>query len=145
MDLYLYIKAAHIIAGISWMAGLLYLPRLFVYHANPSNSEELNLTFVIMEKRLLRYIMNPSMILSWFFGILLIIDSHSTVDLFSFYFLIKILSVILLTSLHGYFSICRRRLEVNKNNIKPNNYKILNEIPTVLLIIIIIMIIVRPF
>ena len=132
MDLYLYIKAAHIIAVISWMAGLLYLPRLFAYHANPSNSKEMNLTFILMEKRLLRYIMNPSMVLSWLFGILLVIDSHSSVNVFSFYFLIKIVSVILMTSLHGYFAVCRSRLEANNNNLKPNTYKILNEIPTVL-------------
>ena len=144
MNYYLLFKSLHIISVISWMAGLLYLPRIFVYHTEAYQESQKEI-FKTMEKRLYNYIMMPAMLASWLFGILLVIDSHSSVNVFSFYFLIKIVSVILMTSLHGYFAVCRSRLEANNNNLKPNTYKILNEIPTVLLIIIIIMIIVRPF
>ena len=134
MTFYLYIKAFHLISVISWMAGMLYLPRLFVYHANKKNSQEVNENFIIMEKRLLRYIMNPAMILTWLFGLILILHPLSTVDQSSTWFSIKLILVLLMSGLHGYFSFC-----------SPRHFKYLNEAPTILLIAIVIMIVVRPF
>ena len=86
MDAYLYLKAIHILAVISWMVGMLYLPRLFVYHCNKNNSEKTNKIFVLMEKRLLRYIMTPAGVFTWVFGLLLFYHPYSSIDFFSFWF-----------------------------------------------------------
>lgn len=145
MTFYLYIKAFHLISVISWMAGMLYLPRLFVYHANKNNSLEVNENFIIMEKRLLRYIMNPAMILTWLFGLILILHPLSTVDQSSTWFSIKLILVLLMSGLHGYFSFCRKKLLYDNSFCSPRHFKYLNEAPTILLIAIVIMIVVRPF
>ena len=94
MTFYLYIKAFHIISVISWMAGMLYLPRLFVYHANIKNSKETNDTFIIMERKLLKYIMNPTLILTWLFGIILVMHPLSTINITEPWFLVKIIFVL---------------------------------------------------
>ena len=145
MDTYLYLKAIHILAVISWMVGMLYLPRLFVYHCNKNNSEETNKIFVLMEKRLLRYIMTPAGVFTWVFGLLLFYHPSSSIDFFSFWFLIKIISVLLISAIHGYLIYCRKNLEINNNFKSKRFFKILNEVTTVLMIIVVIMIVVRPF
>tara|TARA_B110000438_G_scaffold194505_1_gene186103 strand:- start:520 stop:906 length:387 start_codon:yes stop_codon:yes gene_type:complete len=127
------------------MAGMLYLPRIFVYHANVKNTKETNDTFVIMENRLLRYIMNPAMILTWAFGIFLVLHPLSSVDHTSKWFMIKFILVLIMSGLHGYFSYCRKKLIHNNAFYSPKYFKYLNEAPTVLMIIIVIMVIVRPF
>ena len=145
MTFYLYIKAFHLISVISWMAGMLYLPRLFVYHANIKNSQETNDNFVVMEKRLLRYIMNPAMILTWLFGMVLILHPLSSVDQSSTWFIIKLILVLIMSGLHGYFSFCRKKLFLDSSFNSPKYFKYLNEAPTVLMIAIVIMVVVQPF
>ena len=145
MTFYLYVKAFHLISVISWMAGMLYLPRLFVYHANVKNTKEINDTFIIMENRLLRYIMNPAMILTWVFGIVLVLYPLSSVDHASKWFIIKFILVLIMSGLHGYFSYCRKKLLHDNAFYSPKYLKYLNEAPTILMIIIVIMVVVKPF
>ena len=145
MTFYLYIKAFHLISVISWMAGMLYLPRLFVYHSNTENSQETNNNFVIMENRLLRYIMNPAMILTWLFGLALILHPLSIVDQTSTWFIIKLILVLIMSGLHGYFSYCRKKLLQDSFFYSPRYFKYLNEAPTILMIAIVIMVVVQPF
>ena len=145
MTFYLYVKAFHLISVISWMAGMLYLPRLFVYHANVKNTKEINDTFIIMENRLLRYIMNPAMILTWAFGIVLVLHPLSPVDHTSKWFMIKFILVLIMSGLHGYFSYCRKKLLHNNAFYSPKYLKYLNEAPTIIMVVIVIMVIVRPF
>ena len=145
MTFYLYVKAFHLISVISWMVGMLYLPRLFVYHANVKNTKEINDTFVIMENRLLRYIMNPAMILTWAFGMFLVLHPLSPVDHTSKWFMIKFILVLIMSGLHGYFSYCRKKLLHNNSFYSPRYLKYLNEAPTILMIVIVIMVVVKPF
>ena len=146
MNTYLLFKSIHLIAVISWMAGLLYLPRIFVYHSDAdknNKSEDLDSTFKIMERRLFIYIMNPAMIVSWIFGILLI---HTFgIDSFGFIWIqLKLLFVIILTSYHFFLLQCLRKFERNNNSFSPKFYRIINEIPTVLLIGIILVVVFKP-
>ena len=146
MNTYLLFKSIHLIAVISWMAGLLYLPRIFVYHseaAQNNKSEDLIETFKVMERRLLVYIMNPAMIVSWIFGVLLI---HTIgIDNLSFFWLqLKLVFVIILTIYHFFLFQCLRKFAENNNTYSPRFYRIINEIPTVLLIGIILIVIFKP-
>ena len=146
MNTYLLFKSIHLIAVISWMAGLLYLPRIFVYHsesARNNKSEDLISTFKVMERRLFIYIMNPAMIVSWIFGILLI---HTIgIDSVSFLWLqLKLLFVIILTIYHFFLFQCLRKFSENINPFSPKFYRIINEIPTVLLIGIILVVVFKP-
>ena len=146
MNTYLLFKSIHLIAVISWMGGLLYLPRIFVYHSQSianNKPEDLMSAFKIMERRLFIYIMNPAMIVSWIFGILLI---HTIgVDNFSFFWLqLKLIFVIILTIYHFFLFQCLRKFTVNNNSFSPKFYRIINEIPTVLLIGIILIIVFKP-
>ena len=146
MNMYLLFKSIHLIAVISWMAGLLYLPRIFVYHSEATannKSEDLIATFKVMEKRLFVYIMNPAMIVSWIFGILLI---HTIgMDNFGFLWLqLKLLFVFILTIYHLFLFQCLRKFAENNNSYSPKFYKIINEIPTVLLIGIIVVVVFKP-
>ena len=143
MNTYLTFKALHLIAVISWMAGLLYLPRIFVYHSENSKNEDQNNTFKIMEKRLFFYIMNPAMILSWIFGLLLL-HSIGLSTLGEFWLIIKFVLVISLTFYHFYLFSCLRRFNENNNNHSPRFFRIINEVPTVLLIAIIFIIVFKP-
>ena len=145
MTFYLYIKALHIISVMSWMAGMLYLPRIFVYHANIKNSKDANNNFVIMEKRLLRYIMNPAMVLTWVFGLILVLHPFSDIDFIAIWFVIKIILVLAMSCLHGYFSYCRRKLQQDNAFYSQRYFKYLNEAPTILMIVIVLMVVVRPF
>ncbi len=144
MNTYLTFKALHLIAVISWMAGLLYLPRIFVYHSQTSDKNlELNSTFKTMEKRLFIYIMNPSMILSWIFGLLLI-HSIGLDTLKQTWLLTKIFLVILLTFYHFFLFVCLRRFGENNNKYSAKFFRIINEVPTILLIVIIFVVVFKP-
>ena len=139
---YLWIKALHLIAVISWMAGLLYLPRLFVYHAMAEPNSVRAQTFKLMERRLLRIIMNPAMIVSWALGLWLI---HKNPALLTMPWLwIKLFCAFLMTVVHMVFARMRRHLE-RDNSLAINSYRWWNEAPTLLMIIIIIMAVVEPF
>ena len=142
MNFYLFFKALHLIAIISWMAGLLYLPRIFVYHAETKNDDVKN-TFKIMERRLFVYIMNPAMILSWLFGLILI---HSIgIQSFSEFWLIaKIVLVILLTFYHFFLFNCLNKFSLDRNEHSSKFFRVINEVPTVLLIVIIFLVIFKP-
>ena len=142
MNLYLLFKSLHLIAVISWMAGLLYLPRIFVYHSETSNDEVKNV-FKTMEKRLFLYIMNPAMILSWLFGFLLI---HS-IGLQSFkelWLLAKIILVISLTFYHFFLFSCIKQFSDDNNRHSPKFFRVINEVPTILLIAIIFIVVLKP-
>ena len=146
MNTYLLLKSIHLIAVISWMAGLLYLPRIFVYHseaAENNKSEDSISTFRAMERRLFIYITNPAMIASWIFGGLLI---HTIgIDNFgSLWLQLKLLFVIILTIYHFFLFQCLRKFAENTNTYSPKFYRIINEIPTILLIGIIFIIIYKP-
>jgi len=146
MNTYLLFKSIHLIAVISWMAGLLYLPRIFVYHSESIQSkkvEDLNFTFKIMERRLFIYIMNPAMIASWILGVLLI-HIVGIENLSSLWLQIKLILVITLTIYHFFLFKCLKEFAANNNSYSPKFYRIINEIPTVLLIIIIFVIIFKP-
>ena len=146
MNTYLLFKSIHSIVVISWMAGLLYLPRIFVYHSEAvenNKSKDLMSTFKIMERRLFIYIMNPAMIASWIFGILLIYTIG--VDNFgSLWLQLKLFFVIILTIYHFFLFRCLRKFAENNNSFSPKFYRIINEIPTVLLILIVLIVIFKP-
>ncbi len=146
MNTYLLFKSIHLIAVISWMAGLLYLPRIFVYHSDAvknKKSEDLMSTFKVMERRLFIYIMNPAMIVSWIFGVLLI---HTIgIDNFSFLWLqLKFIFVIILTIYHFFLFQCLKKFSENINSFSSKFYRLINEIPTVLLIGIILVVVFKP-
>ncbi len=140
--MYLWIKAFHIIAVIAWMAGMLYLPRLFVYHAAAAPGSAQSETFKTMEYRLLRFIMTPAMIATWLFGVALVIQGQHFADT---WFHIKIVLVVLMSVLHGLFSHWARDFAHDRNSRSPKFYRIANEIPTALLIAIVILASVKPF
>ena len=146
MNTYLLFKSIHLIAVISWMAGLLYLPRIFVYHSEADTkkkSEDLMSTFKIMERRLFIYIMNPAMAASWIFGGLLI---HTIgIDNLNFIWLqLKLFFVVILTIYHFFLFNCLKKFDQNNNAYSAKFYRIINEIPTVLLILIIFIIVYKP-
>ena len=143
MNTYLLFKSLHLIAVISWMAGLLYLPRIFVYHAETKNNEDKNNTFKTMEKRLFVYIMNPSMFLSWLFGFLLL-HSIGIDSLAETWMITKLILVISLTFYHFFLFNCLKRFGENGNIHSPKFFRIINEVPTVLLIAIIFIVVFKP-
>ena len=136
------IKALHLISVMSWMAGLLYLPRLFVYHAETTVGSVRAETFKVMERRLLKAIMNPAMIASFVFGIWMIVLAPGL--LYEPWMHVKILCVLLMAGCHGAFSKMRRRLENDEPPRPPRAYRIWNEVPTVLMVIIVFMAVVKP-
>ena len=144
MNTYLTFKALHLIAVISWMAGLLYLPRIFVYHSEiKSNNKEQSETFKLMEKRLYFYIMNPAMILSWVFGVLLI---HTQgIDSLSFLWMqVKLGLVLILTGYHFYLLLILKDFQLDYNTKSSRFFRIINEVPTILLITIIFVVVFKP-
>ncbi len=143
MNAYLTFKALHLIAVISWMAGLLYLPRIFVYHAETNENKGQSETFKLMEKRLYFYIMNPAMVLSWIFGILLI-HSQGILSLGLLWMKIKIGLVIILTGYHFYLLAVLKEFQIDNNNKSSKYFRIINEVPTILLIIIIFVVVFKP-
>ncbi len=142
MNLYLLFKSLHIIAVISWMAGLLYLPRIFVYHSEATHSSQIEI-FKIMEKRLYNYIMMPAMILSWLFGILLIHSLGFSVFL-ELWMQIKSAAILILTHYHFYLGKHLRFFATNENTKSSKFFRIINEIPTILLIVIVIVVVFKP-
>lgn len=143
-DHYLTLKALHIIAMIAWMAGMLYLPRLFVYHASATPGSELAETLKIMERRLLRFIMTPAMIATWIFGLLLVIVIGLTGPN-SGWLHAKLLFVVLLSGMHGVFAKWVRVFAADANTRPQRFYRVVNEIPTVLMIGIVFLVILKPF
>ena len=137
------IKSLHIISVISWMVGLLYLPRLFVYHADAQTGSVQAETFKVMERRLLKAIMTPAMIASFIFGIWMIALNHGLV--FETWFQIKVVAVLAMAACHGKFSKMRRLLENDVQPLSSKTYRIWNEVPTVLMIIIVFMAVLKPF
>jgi len=143
MNLYLLFKSLHLIAVISWVAGLLYLPRIFVYHVENFEKKQTTEVFEIMEKRLFNYIMRPAMLLSWFLGIILLLIIG--IENFSFLWLqIKLILVILLSIYNEYLGKCIKLLKSGENKKSARFYRIVNEIPTVLLIFIVFIVIFKP-
>lgn len=139
---YDWIKAFHVIAVISWMAGMLYLPRLFIYHCDAEKGSVQSETFKVMERRLLQVIINPAMIISWALGLWLAWAS-------GFYkagwFYGKLLAVLALSAAHGYFSAAVRAFAEDRNEKPARHWRLVNEIPTVLMIAIVILVVVKPF
>lgn len=143
-SIYFWVKAFHIISVIAWMAGLLYLPRLFVYHAGVAANSDTSQTFKVMERRLLRAIMTPAMIATYGFGILLAM-TPGVVDWHERWFIAKLCLVAALTVIHVMLAAWRRDFAADRNRRSPRFYRIINEVPTVLMIIIVILVAVRPF
>ena len=142
MDGYVWIKSLHVIAIIAWMAGLLYLPRLFVYHCEAAAGSPMSETFKIMERRLLRAIMTPAMIVAWITGLTLAIQA----GFFSSGWLhLKLALVLILSASHGYMSRCVKTFAADANQKSHKFYRVLNEVPTLLMIVIVIAVIVKPF
>lgn len=140
--LYEWIKVLHIVAVISWMVGLFYLPRLFVYHADASETGEPSDTFVVMERRLVKVIMNPAMMVSWGAGLWL---AWSGFAFSGAWLWIKIAAVIGLTGFHVFLSRAARRFSEGRNTLTARQWRMANEIPTVLMIVAVIMVIIKPF
>jgi putative membrane protein len=144
-NLYLWLKALHIISFTAWMAGMFYLPRLFVYHTETVIGTEEDVRFQTMERRLLRAIMLPAMIATFIFGLWLIAVAYAPGFAQAGWLHAKITLVLILAGLHGYFSVCRKKFARGENLKSAKYYKILNEVPTVLFVLIVILAIVKPF
>ena len=143
MSIYLLFKSLHLIALISWMAGLLYLPRIFVYHVENNQKKEVVEVFQIMEKKLYFYIMRPAMILTWVFGILLIYLNG--LEIFSqLWMQLKLVLVILLSIYHEYLGKCLYSLRNGTNTRSSKYFRIINEIPTLILILVVFIVIFKP-
>jgi protoporphyrinogen IX oxidase len=138
----LWVKALHIISVIAWMAGMLYLPRLFVYHAEATKGSEASETFKLMEWRLLKAIVNPSMILVFLTGLTLV---YLTGDWRDGWWQAKFILVLGLAGLHGYFARCVRAFAEDANKRPASFYRILNEAPTILMVLIVVLAVVKPF
>ena len=143
MNYYLLFKSLHLISVISWMAGLLYLPRIFVYHAENSDDRKISDVFKVMEKKLYFYIMTPAMILSWIFGLILI-HSIGFQQLGQTWMVLKIIFVILLTLYHFYLGKTLNQFKFDQNTHSHKFYRLINEIPTILLILIVFVVIFKP-
>ncbi len=142
MNLYLLFKSLHLIAVISWMAGLLYLPRIFVYHSEAEDKSQ-KTVFKIMERKLYNYIMMPAMMLSWLFGVLLI--HNLSFSVFSeLWMQIKIISVVILTYYHFTLGKYLNDFAIDNNQKSPKFFRIYNEIPTIILIVVIFIVIFKP-
>ena len=142
MNSYLFFKSIHLIAVISWMAGLLYLPRIFVYHSE-NNNETVTSVFKTMERKLFYYIMTPAMVLSWLFGLLLI-SKVGFYQLGSLWLQLKLIFVVILTCYHFYLGVLLDKFKYDKNIKSSKFYRFINEIPTLLLILIIFVVIFKP-
>ena len=142
MNLYLLFKSLHIIAVISWMAGLLYLPRIFVYHSEASDSAQKQ-TFKVMERKLYNYIMMPAMLLSWLFGVLLIHILGFNIFL-ELWMLIKIILVLILTYYHFLLGKYLNDFAIDNNNNSSKFYRIINEVPTIILIVVVFVVVFKP-
>jgi protoporphyrinogen IX oxidase len=142
MAVYEWVKALHVIAVIAWMAGMLYLPRLFVYHSVAEPGSQQSETFKVMERRLLRAIINPAMIATWLLGLGLAYEG----GWFSFHWLqAKLVLVLLMSAMHGWLARWVRDFAADRNRNSQKFYRIINEVPTILMIAIVILAVVKPF
>ena len=142
MNSYLLFKSLHLIAIISWMAGLLYLPRIFVYHSE-NNNEIITMVFKTMERKLFYYIMTPAMVLSWVFGLVLIHEIGFQ-QLSNLWLQLKLILVVLLTTYHFYLRLLLNQFKLDQNKKTSKFYRYINEIPTLLLILIVFIVIFKP-
>jgi len=142
VDWQIWMKAAHIISVIAWMAGLLYLPRIFVYHAQSARNAPESETFKIMEGRLLKAIMNPAMIAVWITGPAL---AYGYGEFQSTWLHAKLLLVVMMSGFHGYLASQVKKFKVDQNKHSAGFYRVINEVPTVLMILIVILVTVKPF
>ena len=142
--LYPWTKALHVIAVIAWMAGMFYLPRLYVYHCELRPGSAESERFKVMERRLLRQIINPAMIATWAFGVLLVL-TPGILNWSAGWWYVKLMAVLLLSGFHGGLSKWRRDFLEDRNTRPQRFYRIANEVPTVLMVVIVIMVVVRPF
>ena len=140
---YDWIKALHVISVIAWMAGMMYLPRLFVYHADSAVGSEKSETFKLMERRLYKGIINPAMIATWVFGLAMVF--HGLIDWSMIWPWVKAAMVLTLSGIHGFYGRQVRNFAADRNERPQGFWRIVNELPFVLVIIIVIMVIVRPF
>ena len=143
MNTYLLFKSLHLISVISWMAGLLYLPRIFVYHAQNNSEQIISEVFKVMEKKLFFYIMTPAMTLSWLFGLLLIHEIGFE-QLGQTWMILKLAFVVLLTIYHFFLGNILNQFKLNLNEYSHKFFRYINEIPTILLILIIFVVIFKP-
>jgi protoporphyrinogen IX oxidase len=142
VSLYPWLKALHVIAVMSWMAAMLYLPRIFVYHCDAERGSVQSKTFKVMERRLLRAIMNPAMMVSWVVGLWL---AWRGFQFLGAWLHLKIFLVLLLSATHGYFSKAVRMFAEDRNDKPARHWRIMNEVPTLLMVIIVVLVIVKPF
>ena len=142
MTLYLWIKSLHVLSIIAWMAGLLYLPRLFVYHCGAAAGSEMSETFKVMERRLLRAIMTPAMIVAWITGLTLAVQAGFFT---AGWMHLKLLLVLIMSGAHGYMSRCVRTFAADANQRSHKFFRVLNEVPTLLMIVIVVAVIGKPF
>ena len=140
--MYRWLLAFHVIAVIAWMAGMLYLPRLFVYHSEVAPDSPQSETFKVMERRLLKAIINPAMIVTWMLGLWLAYDAGFFK---SGWLHAKLACVLALSGLHGYLAGATRAFAENRNQRSSRHWRLINEVPTVLMILIVILVIVKPF
>ena len=143
--MYLYLKALHVIAVIAWMAGMLYLPRLFVYHCEAEPGSKQSETFKVMERRLLKAIINPAMIATWVFGLTLIWLMGWDGFRAAGWLHLKLALVIAMSGLHGYFARLVKQFAADKNRHSQKFYRIVNEILTLLMVLIVFLAVVKPF
>ena len=143
MNTYLLFKSLHLISVISWMAGLLYLPRIYVYHSQNNSEKMISEVFKVMEKKLFFYIMTPAMILSWIFGLLLIYEVGFD-QLGQTWMILKLLFVVILTLYHFYLGRILNEFRIDLNKYSHKFYRLINEIPTILLILIIFVVVFKP-
>ena len=143
MNSYLLFKSLHLIAVIAWMAGLLYLPRIFVYHVENREKKEATDIFEVMEKKLFYYIMRPAMVLTWIFGLVLIYSNGIEI-FFQLWMQVKIVLVILLSAYNDYLGRCLVSLKNNSNTRSSKFFRIINEVPTIMLILIVFLVIFKP-
>lgn len=140
--LYLWLKVLHIISVIAWMAALFYLPRLFVYHVETGPGTPQSETFKVMERRLLKAIMTPAMISSWIFGLWVAYEGGF---FSSGWFHAKLTLVLAMSALHGYLARCVRQFAADTNVRSSRHYRIVNEVPTLLMVLIVILVVIKPF
>jgi putative membrane protein len=141
-NLYPWLKAIHVMAVIAWMAGMLYLPRLFVYHCGAEAGSRQSETFKVMERRLLRAIINPAMVVSWAFGLWMVYDGAW---ISSYWLQCKLLLVVALSGIHGMLARWTRDFAVDRNRHSERFFRVMNEVPAVLMVGIVIMVVIKPF
>ncbi len=144
-QMYPWIKSLHLVSVMSWMAGMFYLPRLFVYHAERGVvGSELHQTFMVMEYKLLKLIMTPAMIATWVFGVLLAL-TPGVIDWGSGWPWLKLVAVLAMTGMHGWLGARRKEFEAGVNTRSGRTYRLANEVPTVLMLVIVVAVVVKPF